>query len=182
MAQANELRVTSPTARAPESRGTGVRHECPASAPRRPQSPPLPTLADIEEAREALRDVSIYTPMEESRWLSGVVGGPVLLKAENLQRTGSFKIRGAYLRISRLSEDERAHGVVAASAGNHAQGVALAAQMLGIKATVFMPEGAPIPKEKATRGYGADVRLRRPQRRRRARSPPRRSPPRPVRC
>ncbi len=122
-------------------------------------SDPLPTLADIEEAREALRDVSICTPMEESRWLSGLVGGPVLLKAENLQRTGSFKIRGAYLRISRLSESERANGVVAASAGNHAQGVALAAQMLGIKATVFMPEGAPIPKEKATRGYGAEVRF-----------------------
>ena len=120
---------------------------------------PLPTLADIEEAREALRGVSIQTPMEESRWLSGLAGGPVLLKAENLQRTGSFKIRGAYLRISRLSPEERANGVVAASAGNHAQGVALAAQMLGIKATVFMPEGAPIPKEKATKGYGADVRF-----------------------
>jgi threonine dehydratase len=121
--------------------------------------PDLPTLADIEEAREALRNVSIYTPMEESRWLSGMAEGQVLLKAENLQRTGSFKIRGAYLRISRLSDQERANGVVAASAGNHAQGVALAAQMLGIKATVFMPEGAPIPKEKATRGYGAEVRF-----------------------
>jgi len=86
-----------------------------------------------------------------------VVGGPVWLKCENLQRTGSFKARGAYVRISRLTEEERARGVVAASAGNHAQGVALAAQRLGIKATVFMPEGAPIPKEKATRGYGADV-------------------------
>jgi threonine dehydratase len=81
----------------------------------------------------------------------------VLLKCENLQRTGSFKIRGAYLRMSRLTEQERAAGVVAASAGNHAQGVALAAQMLGIRATVFMPAGAPIPKEKATRGYGAEV-------------------------
>ena len=122
-------------------------------------APGLPTLADIEKAREALRNVSINTPMEESRWLSGMAEGPVLLKAENLQRTGSFKIRGAYLRISRLSDQERANGVVAASAGNHAQGVALAAQMLGIKATVFMPEGAPIPKEKATRGYGAEVRF-----------------------
>ena len=121
--------------------------------------PDLPTLADIEEARAALRNVSINTPMEESRWLSGMADGPVLLKAENLQRTGSLKIRGAYLRISRLSDQERANGVVAASAGNHAQGVALAAQMLGIKATVFMPEGAPIPKEKATRGYGAEVRF-----------------------
>ncbi|HYF73972.1 MAG TPA: threonine ammonia-lyase [Nocardioides sp.] len=114
-------------------------------------------LADIEEARRVLAGVAIRTPMEESRWLSAVAGGPVSLKCENLQRTGSFKPRGAYVRISRLSAEERAHGVVAASAGNHAQGVALAAQLLGIKATVFMPEGAPIPKEKATRGYGAEV-------------------------
>jgi threonine dehydratase len=115
------------------------------------------TLADIETARELIRDVAIETPMEQSRWLSALVGGPVSLKCENLQRTGSFKARGAYVRISRLSPEERANGVVAASAGNHAQGVALAAQLLGIKATVFMPEGAPIPKEKATRGYGAEV-------------------------
>jgi threonine dehydratase len=80
-----------------------------------------------------------------------------MLKCENLQRTGSFKVRGAYTRMARLSDEERARGVVAASAGNHAQGVALAAQALGIKATVFMPEGAPIPKERATRGYGAEV-------------------------
>ena len=120
-------------------------------------SVPTASLADIEAAREVLRGVAIETPMEESRWLSEKAGGPVLLKCENLQRTGSFKIRGAYLRMSRLSEDERAAGVVAASAGNHAQGVALAARLLGIKATVFMPEGAPIPKEKATRGYGAEV-------------------------
>ncbi len=121
--------------------------------------PEVPTvgLADIELAREVLAGVAIETPMEESRWLSALAGGPVSLKCENLQRTGSFKARGAYVRISRLSEEQRAHGVVAASAGNHAQGVALAAQMLGIKATIFMPEGAPIPKEKATRGYGADV-------------------------
>ena len=118
---------------------------------------PRPTLQDIEAAREVLRGVSVLTPMEESRWLSAAAGGPVLIKAENLQRTGSFKIRGAYLRMSRLSAEEKANGVVAASAGNHAQGVALAAQMLGIKATVFMPDGASIPKEKATRGYGADV-------------------------
>jgi threonine dehydratase len=118
---------------------------------------PTVGLADIQAAREVLRGVAIETPMEESRWLSALAGGPVQLKCENLQRTGSFKARGAYLRISRLSAEERAHGVVAASAGNHAQGVALAAQLLGIHATVFMPEGAPIPKEKATRGYGADV-------------------------
>jgi threonine dehydratase len=118
---------------------------------------PTVGIADIQEARRVLAGVAIETPMEESRWLSALAGGPVSLKCENLQRTGSFKTRGAYLRISRLSAEERAHGVVAASAGNHAQGVALAAQLLGIKATVFMPEGAPIPKEKATRGYGADV-------------------------
>jgi threonine dehydratase len=115
------------------------------------------SLADVEAAAELLRGVAITTAMEESRWLSAIVGGPVLLKCENLQRTGSFKIRGAYVRMSRLTAEERARGVVAASAGNHAQGVALAAQMLGIKATVFMPEGAPIPKLNATRGYGADV-------------------------
>ena len=118
---------------------------------------PTVSLADIEAARELIQGTAVYTPMEESRWLSSLAGGPVHLKCENLQRTGSFKIRGAYVRISRLSEDERAHGVVAASAGNHAQGVALAATLLGIKSTVFMPEGAPIPKEKATRAYGADV-------------------------
>ena len=117
----------------------------------------LPTLHDIEVAREVLRGVSITTPMEGARWLSELAGGPVRMKAENLQRTGSFKIRGAYLRMSRLAPEEKARGVVAASAGNHAQGVALAAQMLGINATVFMPEGAAIPKENATRGYGAEV-------------------------
>lgn len=115
------------------------------------------TLHDIEAAREVISTIAVRTPMEESRWLSALVGGSVRLKCENLQRAGSFKIRGAYLRISRLSEEERARGVVAASAGNHAQGVALAATSLGIDSTVFMPEGAPIPKERATRGYGAEV-------------------------
>lgn len=114
-------------------------------------------LADVEAARELLRGVSVETPMEESRWLSALLGGPASLKCENLQRTGSFKARGAYVRISRLTPEEQARGVVAASAGNHAQGVALAAGQLGIRATVFMPEGAPIPKERATRGYGAEV-------------------------
>ena len=118
---------------------------------------PHVSLADIRHARELLEGVSITTPMEESRWLSAVVGGTALLKCENLQRTGSFKIRGAYVRMLGLTEEERARGVVAASAGNHAQGVALAAQLLGIKATVFMPDGAPIPKLNATKGYGAEV-------------------------
>lgn len=91
--------------------------------------------------------------------LSDLVGGPVLLKCENLQRTGSFKIRGAYTRIARLAAVDRARGVVAASAGNHAQGVALAARLLGTTSTVFMPTGASLPKVDATTGYGAHVEL-----------------------
>jgi threonine dehydratase len=116
-------------------------------------------LADIREAAQLLEGVAIRTPMEGARWLSARAGGEVRLKCENLQRTGSFKPRGAYVRLSRLSPDERAAGVVAASAGNHAQGVALSAQQLGIKAVVYMPEGAPIPKVNATLGYGAEVRF-----------------------
>ncbi|MFW6204208.1 MAG: threonine ammonia-lyase [Actinomycetota bacterium] len=115
--------------------------------------------ADVAAARELLRDVVRPTPLEVSRWLASKVGGPAYLKCEHLQRAGSFKIRGAYVRIARLAPEERARGVTAASAGNHAQGVALAARMLGTAATVFMPEGAPIVKEKATRAYGADVRF-----------------------
>jgi len=115
------------------------------------------SLADVQRAAQTIGPLALRTPMEGSRWLSSLTGSAVELKCENLQRTGSFKVRGAYTRMSYLSDEERALGVVAASAGNHAQGVALAAQALGIKATVFMPEGAPIPKEKATRGYGADV-------------------------
>ena len=98
--------------------------------------------------------------MERSEHLSTLVGRPVLLKAEYLQRTGSFKIRGAYHRIARLDRAERAAGVVAASAGNHAQGVALAASLLGVKSTIFMPATAPFPKLAATRSYGAEVVLR----------------------
>jgi threonine dehydratase len=119
----------------------------------------LITLDDVLAARELLGDVVRVTPMERSRALAARVGGPVLLKCENLQRTGSFKLRGAYTRIARLTPAERARGVVAASAGNHAQGVALAAQLLGITSTVFMPAGAPLPKVAATRAYGATVRL-----------------------
>ncbi len=115
------------------------------------------TLADIRAAAGPLEGVAIRTPMQGTRWLSAIVGGEVSLKCENLQRTGSFKMRGAYTRIARLTDEERARGVVAASAGNHAQGVALSAHLLGVKATVFMPEGAPIPKVNATMGYGAEV-------------------------
>ena len=117
------------------------------------------SMADVEAARELLRDVVRPTPLEDSRWLAERVGGPVHLKCENLQRAGSFKIRGAYVRLAGLTAAERANGVVAASAGNHAQGVALAASMLDTRATVFMPEGAAIVKERATRAYGADVRF-----------------------
>jgi threonine dehydratase len=113
--------------------------------------------ADVAAAREVLREVVALTPLLHSRMLSDRLGGPVFLKCENLQRTGSFKPRGAYLRISRLTEAERKRGVVAASAGNHAQGVAFAAALLGAKATVVMPVGAPLPKVEATRGYGAEV-------------------------
>ncbi len=128
-----------------------------ATGRRQPERTPAVTLADIQAARDVLAGTALVTPMEGSRWLSAITGQQVSIKCENLQRTGSFKIRGAYLRISKLDEEERARGVVAASAGNHAQGVALAAALLGIRATVFMPHGAPIPKEKATRAYGADV-------------------------
>jgi threonine dehydratase len=113
--------------------------------------------ADVTAARDVLRNVSAVTPVMYSAVLSAQAGGPVYLKCENLQRTGSFKLRGAYLRISRLSAGERARGVVAASAGNHAQGVALAASLLGARATVVMPAGAPLPKIAATRSYGADI-------------------------
>ena len=114
---------------------------------------------DVIAARNLLRDVISETPMMHSRVLSEALAGPVFLKCENLQRTGSFKVRGAYTRIARLSDAERARGVVAASAGNHAQGVAFAAGLLGCEAAVFMPQGAPLPKIQATRGYGADVML-----------------------
>ena len=117
----------------------------------------LPTLAEFEDAAAVLRDVIVKTPFDVSDHLTEVLGAPVYLKLENLQRTGSFKIRGATYRLSRLSAQERARGVVAASAGNHDQGVASAAQKLGIPATIFMPLGVPVPKLLATRGYGAEV-------------------------
>ncbi|WP_341358961.1 threonine ammonia-lyase [Georgenia sp. M64] len=115
---------------------------------------------DLETFREAARTVAAVarvTPVEESTTLARLVGTPVWLKAENLQRTGSFKVRGAYVRMSRLTAEEKARGVVAASAGNHAQGVALAARELGISARIFMPVDAALPKVAATRQYGAEV-------------------------
>ncbi|MCU1507893.1 MAG: ilvA [Glaciihabitans sp.] len=119
-----------------------------------------PSLADFEAARLVVDQVVDVTPMESSHYLSELLGGEVFLKCENLQRTGSFKIRGAYNRLMRLTEDEKARGVVAASAGNHAQGVAFAARELGIDSTIFMPVGVALPKLQATRDYGADVELR----------------------
>jgi len=124
-----------------------------------PEAVPTVTLDDILAAREMLTGIVEVSPIEESRSLAALAGVPVYLKCENLQRTGSFKLRGAYVRIARLNAEEQQRGVVAASAGNHAQGVALAATLLGIRSTVFMPQGVPIPKEKATRQYGADVKL-----------------------
>jgi len=117
------------------------------------------TVDDIRAAERLLVGVVRPTPLEYSRALSDRVGSEVFLKCENLQRAGSFKIRGAYTRMSRLSDAEKARGVVAASAGNHAQGVALAAQLLGIRAKVYMPIGAAMPKISATKGYGAEVEL-----------------------
>jgi threonine dehydratase len=114
-------------------------------------------LEQILAARERLAGVVAVTPLEPSRAVSYAVGAQVLLKCEHLQRTGSFKLRGAYHRISQLTADERARGVVCASAGNHAQGVALSARLVDVPARVFMPAGAPLPKAAATRGYGAEI-------------------------
>ncbi|EFE77156.1 threonine ammonia-lyase [Streptomyces filamentosus] len=123
-----------------------------------PHHPAL-ILDDVRGAQKMLDGVARVTALEGSRHLTELVGAPVHLKCENLQRTGSFKLRGAYVRISGLTPVERAAGVVAASAGNHAQGVALASSLLGVRSTVFMPVGAPLPKVAATREYGAEVRL-----------------------
>jgi threonine dehydratase len=120
---------------------------------------PGPTLADFEAARATVGAVIDHTPMESSRSLSEVLGSDVWLKCENLQRTGSYKIRGAYNRLVHLTDEEKARGVVAASAGNHAQGVAFAARELGIRSTIFMPVGVALPKLSATKEYGADVEL-----------------------
>ncbi|MEU0160423.1 threonine ammonia-lyase [Streptomyces sp. NPDC006261] len=120
---------------------------------------PALILDDVRGAQKMLSGVARVTALEGSRHLTELVGAPVHLKCENLQRTGSFKLRGAYVRISGLTPVERAAGVVAASAGNHAQGVALASSLLGVRSTVFMPVGAPLPKVAATQEYGAEVRL-----------------------
>lgn len=117
----------------------------------------LPTLEDFQAAREVVSQIAVLTPVIRNSYLSDLVGQEIYFKCENMQRTGAYKVRGAMNRMSKLSADERARGVVAASAGNHAQGVALAARKLGIKATIYMPIGASIPKYDATMNYGANV-------------------------
>ncbi len=114
-------------------------------------------LADIQDAAALLEGVIDRTPVTHSRALSRLIGSEVNLKAENLQRAGSFKVRGAYVRMAKLTDEEKARGVVAASAGNHAQGVALAAAKLGITARIYMPLGAALPKIAATQDHGAEV-------------------------
>jgi len=118
---------------------------------------PAIRLSDVRQAAERLHGVANYTPVVTARTVDAHVGGQVFFKCENLQRGGAFKFRGAYNRLVALSPQERARGVLAFSSGNHAQGVALAARELGVKATVVMPTDAPELKVAATRGYGADV-------------------------
>jgi len=118
------------------------------------------TYQDITDAANTVRGVIRNTPLEMSSTFASILGVPIFFKYENLQKTGSFKIRGAYNRIAGLNLKERENGVIAASAGNHAQGVAYAASQAGIRSTIVMPEGAPIAKLLATRGYGARVVLK----------------------
>src|SRR5581483_3446531 len=119
-----------------------------------------PTLAEIEAARERLAGRARVTPVHGSETLSRIAGTKVWLKAENLQRTGSFKIRGAVNKLSSLTEEERAAGVVAASAGNHGQAVARAARDFGVRATIFMPQDAPMAKVEPCISYGGEAVLR----------------------
>ena len=117
----------------------------------------LPTLEDIRAAAARLAPVAVKTPLLRSPALDRIAGTTVLIKPELLQRTGSFKFRGAYNKISRIPPERRGQGVVAFSSGNHAQGVAAAAQLLGAPATIVMPSDAPAIKVENTRGYGAQV-------------------------
>lgn len=117
------------------------------------------TFADIEAAAARIAGVAVMTPLLESQALNERLGRRVLIKPETLQRVGAFKFRGAYNRLVQLSPEERARGVVAFSSGNHAQGVALAAKLLGIPAIIVMPHDAPAKKVEATRGHGAEVRI-----------------------
>lgn len=116
-----------------------------------------PSYADIVAAGQRLRGVAVRTPLLEAESLNAEIGGRILVKAEVLQRTGSFKFRGAYNRISQLSPDEKRRGIIAFSSGNHAQGVSAAAKITETPATVVMPETAPDIKVERCRGYGAEV-------------------------
>ncbi|WP_347357273.1 threonine ammonia-lyase [Bdellovibrio sp.] len=118
------------------------------------------SFADIQKARELLKDIICHTEMSHSISASNLLKSEVYFKFENTQRTGSFKFRGAYNKISNLTAEEKARGVVASSAGNHAQGVALSAKLAGVKSTIVMPENASISKASATREYGANVVLK----------------------
>ncbi len=122
-----------------------------------PSAPALPTAADVRSAAELLRGVAHRTPVMTSRTLDERLGARVFLKCENLQRGGAFKFRGAYNAVSRLTDQERARGVLTYSSGNHAQAVALTGRILGVAVTVVMPDDAPASKVQATRGYGAEV-------------------------
>lgn len=118
---------------------------------------PLITISDVRAAAGRISGVAHRTPVLTSRTLDQRINATVLLKGENLQRAGAFKFRGAYNKISTLSDDELARGVCTWSSGNHAQAVALASALVGTKATVLMPEDAPAAKRAATEGYGATV-------------------------
>ena len=119
----------------------------------------IPDLRALEQAQALVSQIAEITPIERSKALGQVLGHDVYLKCENLQRTGSYKVRGSFVKINSLTGQERARGVIAASAGNHAQGVAMSAKRLGIPSTIFMPIGVPLPKLQATRSYGAEVKL-----------------------
>jgi hypothetical protein len=125
-------------------------------------APHIPTWQEIEHASQVVRDAVHVTPMLHSRTFGTMTGANVYLKAENLQRTGSFKVRGATYKLAQLSEEERRRGVIATSMGNHAQAVAVAAQSFAAPATIVMPEQAPLVKVMATQGYGASVVLHGP--------------------
>jgi threo-3-hydroxy-L-aspartate ammonia-lyase len=122
-----------------------------------PEPPHLPTFTDVRAAASRLAGIAHRTPVLTSRTADGQVGGSLFFKAENLQRAGAFKFRGAYNAIACLSEDEKSRGVVAFSSGNHAQAMAYAGSLLGVRTTILMPDDAPAIKVAATSGYGAEV-------------------------
>lgn len=115
------------------------------------------TLEKFEEASEIVKKVTLETKLVYSDYFSAQTGNRVYLKPENLQFTGAYKLRGAYYKMSTLTDEERAKGLITASAGNHAQGVAYAAKCYGSKATIVMPTTTPLIKVNRTRGYGAEV-------------------------